>query len=231
MTSRTPTATEVSDRPLVVRNNRATRWLHAALYLVSFVLLGTGWWLFSGREGQPSLLADALDSPDAELHRTAGWALVVVVGVGVVLGIRGAVTFVRETLRVDRGDAAWFWHWPRGMVTGRFGHHSGHFDPGQRLANVAFVVVIGTLIASGVALTTLSGGGTFAIMVRVHRAATYALTALVAGHLLVASGVLPGYRGAWRAMHWRGRVPHTTARRLWPASAADAGAEPDERVG
>ena len=55
-------------------------------------------------------------------------------------------------------------------MTGRFARHEGHFDPGQRLANVAFVGALATVVVSGVALTTLSGGSTFATMVRVHRA-------------------------------------------------------------
>jgi len=78
-------------------------------------------------------------------------------------------------------------------------------------------------------LTTLSGGQTFATMVRVHRGSTYVLTGLVVGHLLVTLGILPGYRGVWRAMHWRGRVAEATARRLWPATvpAASDGPPPD----
>ncbi|HSD28510.1 MAG TPA: cytochrome b/b6 domain-containing protein, partial [Vicinamibacteria bacterium] len=96
--------------------------------------------------------------------------------------------------------------------------HRGHFDPGQRLLNVALVGALGTVIVSGVLLTTLSGGQTFATMVRVHRGSTYVLTGLVVGHLLVTLGILPGYRGVWRAMHRRGRVAEVTARRLWPAT-------------
>jgi hypothetical protein len=40
--------------------------------------------------------------------------------------------------------------------------------------------------------------------------------------VLVAIGVLPGYRGVWRAMHLGGRVSVETARRLWPAWAERA---------
>jgi formate dehydrogenase subunit gamma len=60
-------------------------------------------------------------------------------------------------------------------------------------------------------------------MVRVHRGSTYVLTGLVVGHLLVTLGILPGYRGVWRAMHWRGRVAEATVRRLWPATLPAAG--------
>lgn len=204
----------------VVRNNGRTRAFHGALFLVTTVLLATGWWLRSGREGRPSALADVLHTPDTEIHRTAGWVLVGLVATGVTLGIRAAWTFVRETARIDRGDARWFGRWPVGVITGRFAPHRGHFDPGQRLANVAFVATLATLIGSGVALTTLSGGSTFATMVRVHRAATVVLTALVIGHLVVVSGLLPGYRGAWRAMVGRGRVRAGTARRLWPSTGS-----------
>lgn len=203
------------ERP-VVRNNRRTRLLHTASYLVTTVLLITGWWLLTGHEGRPSALARLVDESDVELHRQAGWVLAGVVVVAVTLGVRGAITFGRETLRVDRGDGRWFARWPAGALRGRFAPHRGHFDPGQRLANLAFVATLGTLIGTGFALTTLHGGPTFVWLARTHRYATYALTVLVVAHVLLAVGVLPGYRGAWRAMHLGGRTPAATMRRLWP---------------
>jgi formate dehydrogenase subunit gamma len=166
------------------------------------------------------VLADLLGTPDTEIHETAGWVLAGLVGVGLTLGARAAWTFVRETARVDRGDGRWFRSWFRGALTGRFAPHRGHFDPGQRVANIAFVATFATLIGSGIALMTLSGGPTFATAVRVHRAATYVLTVLVVGHIVVAVGILPGYRGAWRAMVGRGPVPAATARRLWPTAGS-----------
>jgi formate dehydrogenase subunit gamma len=202
---------------VVVRNNAATRWFHGATFAVTAVLLATGWWLRTGHEGQPSLVARVFDAPDTDVHTNAGWLLVAVLGVGVTVGVRAAWTFARETLRVDRGDPRWLLRWPVGALTGRFARHDGHFDPGQRLANVAFVGAFATVVVSGVALTTLSGGPTFATMVRVHRGATYVLTALVIGHLVLVSGLLPGYRGVWRAMVGRGRIPRRIARRLWPS--------------
>jgi cytochrome b subunit of formate dehydrogenase len=208
-----------SDSDRVTRYNRPARWFHAALYLVTTVLLVTGWWLRTGHEGRPSALADALDTADTDLHDQAGWALVALATVGVTLGVRGAWTFTRETLRVDRGDGRWFLRWPTGAATGRFAPHKGHFDPGQRIANLVFVGSLGTLVVSGIALTTLSGGPTFATMVRVHRGATYVLTAMTVGHVLVVLGVLPGYRGVWRAMHLGGKVRAKTVRRIWPAGA------------
>jgi cytochrome b subunit of formate dehydrogenase len=224
-TTADPTATEPAGKSSaggpVIRNNRATRRLHTLLYLVTFVLLATGWWLRTGHEGQPTLLADVLDTPDTELHTTAGWVLLGIAVGGPIIGFRGTLTFLRETFRSNRGDGAWFWHWPRGALTGRFGRHRGHFDPGQRLLNVGLVGALGTVIVSGVFMTTLSGGPTFATMVRVHRGSTYVLTVLVAGHLIVTLGALPGYRSVWRAMHWRGHVPQDTARRLWPETVPD----------
>lgn len=215
-------------RPPVVRNNLATRGLHAAVAVSTVVLLGTGWWLRSGREGRSSVLADVLDAPDTDVHRIAGWMLAGLVAGALTLGVRGAWTFARETARIDRGDRRWFRHWPAGALTGRFAPHRGHFDPGQRIANLAFVATLGVLIGSGIALTTLSGGSTFAALVRLHRGATYVLTVLVVGHIVIVSGALPGYRGAWRAMAGRGRVPAATARRLWPADAPpDPPAGPD----
>lgn len=207
------------------RYNRPTRWFHTAFYLTTFVLLGTGWWLLQGNEGRPSVLSELLDLSDVEIHRRAGWLLAGVAAVGLTVGVRAAWTFARETLRVDRGDGRWFARWPGGTLTGRFGRHEGHFDPGQRLANLVFVGSLAALIGSGIALDLLSGGDTFALMVKVHRYATYVLTVTVMGHVLLALGLLPGYRGAWRSMHAGGRVPLTTARRLWPASA-----EPVEKI-
>ena len=176
------------------------------------------WWLRTGREGQPSFLARIFGVADVEIHRRAGWALVALIALGVTLGARAAFTFVRETVRVDRGDARWFRRWPLGALTGRFASHRGHFDPGQRLINIAFVVVLGTLVVTGVGLTMVHGGPEFAVLDYWHRIATYALTVLVIAHVTIALGLLPGYRGAWRSMHLGGRTPTATARRLWPAS-------------
>src|SRR5438067_5309214 len=120
----------------VVRYRRLARWFHTATYLVTLVLLGTGWWLRIGQEGRPSPLSRVLDMADVEIHRRAGWALAAVAVLAVTLGVRAAVTFVRETLRVDRGDGHWFVRWPIGAATGRFASHRGHFDPGQRLLNL-----------------------------------------------------------------------------------------------
>ncbi|HKY65929.1 MAG TPA: cytochrome b/b6 domain-containing protein, partial [Acidimicrobiales bacterium] len=168
-----PAPPDAAASPTVVRNTRPTRWFHAATFVVTSVLLATGWWLRSGNEGRPSALAEVLDTPDTEVHRIAGWVLMGLAAAGVTLGVRAAWNFARETLRVDRGDGRWLLRWPVGALTGRFRPHRGHFDPGQRLANLAFVATLGTLVVTGVAMTTLSGGPTFATMVKVHRAATY----------------------------------------------------------
>jgi cytochrome b subunit of formate dehydrogenase len=189
---------------------------------VTAVLLVTGWWLTTGHEGRPSVLARLTDTADTDLHRKAGYVLIGLAIAGFTLGIRAAITFARETARVDRGDGRWWLRWPRGALTGRFARHEGHFDPGQRVANVVFVLAFLAVIVSGVAMINLSGGPVFVWMFRVHRYATYVLTALVVGHVLIAVGILPGYRGAWRSMHLGGRVPRATARRLWPRSVEDA---------
>jgi formate dehydrogenase subunit gamma len=207
---------------VVVRNNRRTRLYHAAVAAATVTLMGTGWWLLTGNEGNPSILARMTGVPDTEIHRWTGWILAGLALVPLTIGIRATVTFVSETLRVDRGDGQWMRRWPVGATTGRFAPHRGHFDPGQRLANIAFVVALVTLVVTGAALTVLHGGPTFAWMVRVHRLATYVLTPLVIGHVLIAVGVLPGYRGARRAMGITGRVPDATIRRLWPGSTKEA---------
>ncbi|MEV1179254.1 zf-HC2 domain-containing protein [Nonomuraea sp. NPDC049784] len=201
------------------RYNRRTRWFHAGVYLATLVLLGTGWWLLSGREGDPSPLARLAHLPDTVLHTWLGWALAALALAGLVLGRRAVRTFVGESTRFRRGDLGWFARWPAALITGRFGHHEGHFDPGQRLLNLALATALLALIGSGVGMVLLHGGPVFAVLVRIHVWATYLATPLIAGHVLIAAGLLPGYRGVWRAMHLGGRLDRTVAFRLWPGWA------------
>jgi formate dehydrogenase subunit gamma len=74
-----------------------------------------------------------------------------------------------------------------------------------------------TLVVSGVGMALLHGGPAFAVLVHVHRWATYAVTPVLLGHILIAAGVLPGYRGVWRSMHLGGHLDVEVARRVWPA--------------
>jgi formate dehydrogenase subunit gamma len=201
----------------IERYTRPARWFHAAVYLTVLVLLATGWWLSLGHEGQPSPLSRLTGRPDTQLHTWVGWGLAVTVVAGLVVGCRSAATFVRESLRFRRSDADWLRAWPRAVFTGRFHRHEGHFDPGQRVANVVLVVLLAVLVGSGVALAGLHGGPAFAVLVHVHRWATWAVTPVLAGHILVAAGLLPGYRGVWRSMHLGGHLDVRVARRLWPA--------------
>jgi cytochrome b subunit of formate dehydrogenase len=197
------------------RYSRAGRWYHCLVYVVSFVLLATGWWLLLGREGEPSLMARMLSRADTSIHTTAGWGLA---GLGLLamFASRAAWSFVRDSLRFSRSDPAWLARWPAAAFTGRFGHHPGRFDPGQRIANLVMVVGLALVTLSGVGLVLVSGGPAFVWLVRVHKWATYVLTPVIAGHVIVASGLLPGYRGVWRSMHLGGRVNDEVVRRLWP---------------
>lgn len=203
----------------VMRYSRGARWFHAAVYLTTLALLFTGWWLALGREGEPSPPARLTGVADAELHTWIGWAMALVVAAGVILGARGAATFARESVRFDRGDARWFVRWPAAVFTGRFGHHDGHFDPGQRIANVVLVVLLAALVGSGVGLAVIAGGPSFLWLTRIHRWSTYAITPVLAGHILIASGVLPGYRGVARSMHLGGKLRADVAQRIWPGWA------------
>lgn len=198
------------------RYGRRTRRFHAAVYVVTLPLLFTGWWLLAGHEGEPSLLARALSQPDAAIHQWLGWALAVLALLPLTLGRGGLSTFARETFRFDRGDATWLARWPAAIISGRFARHERHFDPGQRAANVAIIVSLVALLASGVGLVVVPGGPAFVWLHRVHTWATVAVTPVLAGHVLIALGVLPGYRGVWRSMHLGGRVPVETAWRIWP---------------
>lgn len=200
----------------VERYPRSARRYHAAIYVVTLLLLATGWWLLAGREGNPSPIARLTGIPDARLHVWLGWALVVAALVPLPFATRGVVTFFRETIRYDRGDFRWLIRLPGAMLTGRFRRHEGHFDPGQRIANLAIVGLLIALVVTGVALVLIEAGPLFAVMAFVHRVATIAFSVVIVGHIIVATGILPGYRGVWRSMHLGGRVPLATARRLWP---------------
>ncbi len=200
----------------VERYPRSARRYHTAIYVVTLVLLATGWWLLTGREGNPSPIARLTGIPDTEIHTWLGWALVVLSLAPLPFAMRGMTRFVRETLRYDRGDLRWLVRLPVAIVTGRFARHEGHFDPGQRIANLAIVVLLLLLIASGVALTLVETGPAFAIANAIHRVATIAFTIVIVGHIVVAIGILPGYRGVWRSMHLGGHLRLETARRLWP---------------
>jgi cytochrome b subunit of formate dehydrogenase len=200
----------------VERYARRARWFHAAVYLPTLALLFTGWWLFAGGEGDPSPLARVFSIADARLHVWFGRALAVVALIPLVFGWRAIVTFVRETFRHDPGDGRWWARWPGGALTGRFARHEGHFDPGQRIANIGIVASLLVLTGTGIALTTLHGGPVFATLAQIHRWTTFVVTPLIVGHLLIAFGVLPGYRGVWRSMHLGGRISEDTARRIWP---------------
>lgn len=207
---RTPT-------PTVERNRRGTRWLHAGGYVGTLLLLVTGAWLWLGGEGKPTVLAMITGLPDIELHKLIGLVLTGLGLVGAGYWLRRLGTFVRETFRWDPGDLRWLARWPTAVFTGRFRRHEGDFDPGQRLANLVLVGGLLILVLSGLGLMLVHGGPVFVVLHWVHLVITFPVAAMIIGHVLIASGVLPGYRGAWRSMHLGGRLPVGVARRLWPA--------------
>lgn len=223
----TTTSVRPAEADRIERHSRNVRWFHTAVYLATLVLLLTGWWLLRGEEGHPSPLSRLSGVADTRLHVWFGRALALLALMPLVVGRHGIVTFLRETFRHDKGDSRWWKRWPAGSFTGRFDRHEGQFDPGQRVANVVIVGGLLVLTATGLLMTILHGGPVFATLDRVHRIATYVVTPFILGHLLIAVGVLPGYRGVWRSMHWRGRVNEDTARRLWPGWAERTRGKPD----
>jgi cytochrome b subunit of formate dehydrogenase len=214
---------------IVKRNNAKTRWFHAGVYVAVLVLLFTGWWLTLGQEGEPSVLSSLFGVPDTELHTFVGWVFAGLTALGVVLGWRAARTLLVDSVRFRRTDLRWFARWPAAVFTGRFGRHEGHFDPGQRIMNVVLIGLLLALIVSGVGLVVVSGGPLFVVYNWIHRWSTYLLTPALIGHIVVAAGVLPGYRGAWRAMHLGGRLRARVAERLWPAWLERERQRADER--
>jgi cytochrome b subunit of formate dehydrogenase len=198
----------------ILRYGRLGRWFHAAVYLTVLILLATGWWFVLAGYEHRSPLAWLTGVPDGALHEDVGYVLTGVVLLWLPFGLRGIGPFVRETLRVRRGDGRWLANWPRAVFTGDFGTHDGHFDPGQRLMNVVVVLTLLALVLSGLGLLLLPAGPVDLLVV--HRWAAFLLTPVLAGHVLVASGVLPGYRGVWRSIHLGGRLPVEVSRRIWP---------------
>lgn len=214
----TPMTTEPQAAHRVERYSRRARWFHACVYVTVLLLLATGWWLWAGQEGNPSPIARLIGIPDTSLHKAIGWVFagVALAGLGL-LGWRATSTFVRDSVLFKRSDVRWFARWPAAVLTGRFARHEGHFDPGQRVANVVIVVGLILLTASGIGLVMVHGGPAFVWLNRVHTWSTYVVTLMIAGHVLIASGLLPGYRGVWKSMHLGGRLDPRVAKRLWPA--------------
>jgi formate dehydrogenase subunit gamma len=167
---------------------------------------------------------------DVGLHKAFGWGLTVLAIAPVVYSAGAIAAFVRNTFQADSGDGRWLARWPSAIFTGRFGRHEGHFDPGQRIANVVIVGGLIAMVGSGIGLVVVHGGTSFVWFLKIHKYATYGLTVVLAGHIIVGSGVLPGYRGVWRSIHWRGRLDAGVARRLWPAWAEKKATEiPSQR--
>jgi formate dehydrogenase subunit gamma len=201
---------------VVERYRRPARWFHAGTYLGVLILLATGWWLLFGLEGHASPLARLAGMSDISLHKLVGWILTGLAAAGVLLGARSIPSFAAESARLRRRELRWFIRWPTAVFTGRFGWHQGRFDPGQRILNITVILGLAVLLGSGAGLAVVHGGPTFVLLARVHKWTTYPVTGLILGHILVASGLLPGYRGVWRSMHLGGRLDAGVARRLWP---------------
>lgn len=196
----------------VQRYGRAARWFHAAVYVTVLVALGTGWWFVLNRYERP-----LLGLPDTAIHELAGLLFALVCVVQLVLRFGAVRAFLRESLQHDDGDVGWFRGWPKALVTGRFPRHGGRYDPGQRLANLVILGTLATIALTGFAMLLLSLPQPWAdLMVDLHTWATFIFTPVVLGHVVIASGVLPGYRGVWRSMHLGGRLPREVAERIWP---------------
>jgi cytochrome b subunit of formate dehydrogenase len=177
------------------RTSRRARLLHAAVYLTALPSILTGWWILASRSGWLGRLFGPLGAPNARVHVWLGWALAGAIVVSLLIGGLRIVGFARETFRLDRGDGRWWLRWPGAVLTGRFARHEGRFDPGQRVANVIMLGGLVVLTVTGIGLAELHGGPVFALLDRIHRLTTFVVTPVILGHLLVALGILPGYRG------------------------------------
>jgi formate dehydrogenase subunit gamma len=193
----------------VERYSRPARWFHAAVYLLVLVLLAGGWWFVIDNYQHPL-------GPDSFIHEAAGLLLLVITALYCVTRARAVLAFLRESTTHEPGDSRWLAAWPRATVSGRFRQHDGHFDPGQRLANLVMLATLTVIAFTGLGMLFLPGNGDSFNAFEIHGWATFALTPVILGHIVIASGVLPGYRGVWRSMHLGGKLPTTVARRIWP---------------
>jgi cytochrome b subunit of formate dehydrogenase len=219
----------------LLRNGRRARLLHAGVYLTTAVLLLSGISLLGeGIPGLEALFGGHVGA--ARWHRWIGFGLV---GCGLLVpALTPAAVggFLLESVRFRGTDVGWFVSYPRFLLRPGLNapsRHEGHFDPGQRLMNLGVLASFAVLSVTGIvmAFPQLVVPAAFALSLRLHEAATWVLIAAIVGHLVVASGVLPAYRGVWHAMHADGRVTRTLADRLWPAWAERAmRAEPHERT-
>ena len=151
-----------------------------------------------------------------------GFALAVLPVAVVTLRPRVVRRFLADSLTFARTDAAWVRAYPRFLLAPRRNapaRHGGHFDPGQRVMNVVLVLSLVALTLTGIVMSFPEriSPAAFAWSLGAHRVSTIVLVLALAGHIVVASGILPAYRGVWRAMHGDGRVPARLAARLWPA--------------
>lgn len=223
----------------LLRNARSPRRIHAGLYLVTGFLLLSG--ISVAGEGYP-FLANLIGGHVAAAgwHRWVGFGLI---GAGLLLPAlrpRAALRFLTESIRFGKGDLRWFVAYPGFVLAPRShdpGHHGGHFDPGQRVLNCLILLSFMALSVSGIIMSFPQRltPTAFAVSFKIHVVATVVLAASVAGHVLVASGLLSAYRGVWRAMHGGGRVSAKLATKLWPVWAEEqegrARPAPDENQG
>jgi formate dehydrogenase subunit gamma len=194
----------------VQRYGRPARWFHAVVYTIVLALLATGWWFVIDQYQNPLLGEDTL------IHETAGLLMIAIIAGYAAIRARAAWRFVRESTVREPGDLRWLAALPRAALTGRFPHHDGQYDPGQRLANVVMLATLAALAASGLGMLYLPSRSVSLLAADVHRWAAFLLTPVLLGHIVVAAGVLPGYCGVWRSMHLGGRLPRAVARRIWP---------------
>ena len=163
-----------------------------------------------------SPLARLAGRPDGEIHELSGYAMILVFLVWLRSACVGCVrsSVRRRASNAGTGDGCSAG--PGRPSPARFRNHSGHFDPGQRLATIVIVVLLTIVVVTGLGAIFGPSGGVRGVMFGVHRWASYALTPVLVGHIVVAAGILPGYRGVWRSMHLGGRPPVGVARRIWP---------------
>lgn len=139
----------------------------------------------------------------------------------VALRFRGTVHFLSEYTRWSLNDLVWLIKFLPSLIRPdrvRLPVIKTKINPGERLVGQTMLAICSVLFLSG--LVRMIGEQVPRGVVNraevVHQAAALLLYFVGAMHMTVGSGILPAYRGVWRAMFGDGSIEISLGRRHWP---------------
>jgi cytochrome b subunit of formate dehydrogenase len=155
------------------------------------------------------------------VHRAAGLALVAMPWPYLLMHRRRVLVFLNHYISWRKTDLLWLWRFPAYFLFPakiRLPETKDKINAGQKLVGGLLIAVTALMGISGLlrlAATLLPP----VILLRaqlLHQIALLPLIALLAGHILVGSGIHPRYRGVWRSMFGGGKLTRQLAREHWP---------------